>query len=251
MLTLEAIKAAKPTLRPVKLFDEKGLFLVVTPTGGRWWRLKYRYEGREKLLSLGTYPEVPLARARKRRDEARQLIADGVDPSVVRQAEKHSQADSFKSIAEEWLAQQAKTLEPESVARIRDRLEDWIFGAIGNRPIRKVAAKDLLAALRLIEARGRHETAHRARADCSRILRYAVATGRAERDVTVDLRGALAPVKTTHFAALTDPVQVGALLRAIDGYQGQPVTGIALRLAPLVFVRPGELRPSGGSRPSA
>jgi integrase len=226
----------------VKLFDEKGLFLVVNPTGGRWWRFKYRHEGREKLLSLGTFPEVPLEKARKRRDAARQLVADGIDPSVARQSEKTAEDDSFKAVAEEWLAQQAKTLAPESIARIRDRMEDWIYGAVGSRPVRKVSPQDLLAALRRIEERGRHETAHRARADCSRILRYAVATGRAERDVTVDLRGALAPVKTTHFAAITDPAEVGALLRAIDGYQGQPITALALRLAPLVFVRPGELR---------
>lgn len=232
----------RPQEKAYKRFDARGLFLLVTPTGGRLWRYKYRIGGREKLLALGAYPDVSLKQARDRCDAARKLVADGIDPSARRQAEKAAIADTFEAIAREWLGLLATKLEPATIQRTRDRLEAWVFGGIGRMPVDQIKAVDVLKLLRRIEARGRHETAHRARADCSRVFRHAVATGRAERDPTVDLKGALAPVKTTHFAAITEPGQVGALLRAIDGYRGQPSTEIALKLAPLVFVRPGELR---------
>lgn len=219
-----------------------GCTCLVTPAGARLWRFKYRLAGREKLLALGAYPDVSLRQARDRREDARRLVADGIDPSARRQAEKAAGADTFEAIAREWLALLAAKLEPATIKRTRERLETWIFTGIGRTPIRDIKAADVLLLLRRIEARGRHDTAHRARADCARIFRHAVATGRAERDPTSDLKGALAPVKTRHFAAITEPGQVGELLRALDGYRGQPSTEIALKLAPLLFVRPGELR---------
>lgn len=241
MLTEAAVRAAKAAQKPRKLFDERGLYLLVTPEGSRLWRLKYRYEGREKLLSLGAYPDVSLKAARQRRDDARRVLADGIDPSEERRAKRAAQADTFKLIAEEWFAKQ-KHVSANTVRRNRERLEKYVFPSLGNRPINNITAKDLLMALRRIEAQGIHETAHRTRAICGRILRYAVATGKAERDVSADLKGALTPVTTTNHAAIIDPVRVGELLRAIDGYVGQPEVMAALKLAPLVFVRPGELR---------
>lgn len=241
MLTEAAVKAAKPREKPYKLFDERGLYLLVTPESSRLWRLKYKFERREKLLSLGAYPDVSLKAARMRRDDARRVIADGVDPSAQRRAAKVAHGDTFKAIAQEWLGRQ-KTLKEITIKRDQDRLENFVYPYIGTRPIGNITAPDLLAVLRRIESRGIHETAHRTRALCGRVFRYAVATGRAERDVSADLRGALTTAVTAHHSAIVEPQRVGELLRAIDGYTGQPETGAALRLAPLVFLRPGELR---------
>ena len=241
-LTDTEIKATKPCQKPYKLFDEKGLFLLVSPAGGRWWRFRYRLAGREKLISFGTYPDVPLTAARSKRDDARKLVAAGADPSVVRKAKRAAQQDSFQAVAESWLGLQAKKLQADTLARIRDRLTDWVFPHIGRLPIADIEAPELLACLRRIEARGTHETAHRTRADCGRIFRHAIACGLAKGDASAGLRGVLAPVKTTHFASITNPAEIGALLRAIDSYRGQPATEIALKLAPYLFVRPGELR---------
>jgi integrase len=242
LLNETRIRAAKPTEKPYKLFDERGLFMLVTPAGGRLWRFRYRVGGAEKLLTLGAYPEISLKRARERRDDARRLVAEGIDPSAKRQAEKTASGNTFEAVAREWLAMQEKKLTAGSIRRERDRLEDFVFPFIGSRPISHVTAPELLAALRKIEARGRHETAHRTRSVCSRVLRFAVATGRAERDVSADLRGALAPAVSRNLAAITEPARIGELLRAIDGYSGYPVTETALKLAAYVFVRPGELR---------
>jgi integrase len=245
-LTDTAVKNAKPGAKPLKLADEKGMFLLVTPTGGKWWRLKYRFGGKEKLLSFGTYPEVSLKDARKRRDDARKLLADGVDPGENRKAVKAAKAEragnSFEVVAREWYAKNAPNWVENHGGRIIQRLERDIFPWIGGRPIAEITAPELLAVLRRIEARGAVETAHRALQNCGQVFRYAIATGRAERDPSPDLKGALPPVKETHLAAITDPKQIGALLRAMDDYQGQFVTKCALRLAPMVFVRPGELR---------
>lgn len=241
-LTDVQIRAAKPRWKPYKLFDERGLFLLVKPNGARLWRFKYAHAGREKLISLGEFRDVPLKRAREKRDEARRLVADGIDPSAQRQAARASQADTLALIAEEFFARQSKKLAERTVDRDLRRLRTFVLPTLGRMPIRTIAAADLLAVLRRIEARGTHETAHRTRSAISRVMRYAIATGRAERDITVDLRGALVPVTTTNFAAITEPRRIAELLRAIDGYVGQPATAYALRLAPLVFVRPGELR---------
>lgn len=241
-LTDIKIRNTPPQIKPLKLFDSGGLFLIVNPNGSRWWRLKYRILGKEKLISLGVYPLITLAKARERRDDARRRIADGIDPSAERRAVKAANEDTFESIAREWLATREHGLAPITVFKTKWMLESFIYPDLGSRPIRGITAPDILGALRAIAARGRHETARRTKQKCGQVFRYAIATGRASHDVTADLRGALAPVVSQNHAAITDPVKIGALLRAIDGYSGQIVTGYALRLAPMVFVRPGELR---------
>jgi integrase len=241
-LTDSAIRSLKPPEKALKLFDGGGLYLLVQPSGARLWRMKYRVDGREKLLSFGQYPDVPLRSARERRDEARRLIAARVDPSAKRKAERAATSDTFEAIAREYLELKSKSLSARTYIKKLGRFEAFAFPFIGKLPITSIAAPQLLAALRRIEERGNHETAHRVRAECGEVFRYAIATGRAERDPTGDLRGALAPVVVRNHAAITEPVKIGQLLRAIDGYQGQPATEYALKLLPLVFVRPGELR---------
>ena len=241
------IRAAKPIEKPYKLFDERGLYLLVTPSGSRLWRLRYRMGALEKLLALGAYPDVPLKRAREKRDEARRLVADGIDPNAKRKAERSAQAETFEAVANEWLELHKKSLSAETISILGTRLRSFLCPYVGGRPVAGITAQELLAVLRRIEARGRHETAHRVRALAGRVLRYAVATGRAPHDVAADLKDALAPVKSKNFASVTDPRRVGELMRAINGYSGHPVTALALKLAPLVFVRPGELRAAGWS----
>jgi integrase len=241
-LTETAIRAAKARPKAYKLFDEKGLFLLVTPAGTRLWRFKYRLTGVEKLLALGSYPEVSLKLARSRRDDARKLLANDVDPSAKRKAEKSAQAETFASVANEWLESKKATLTDGTWQRDRDQLVKLVGPYLGSRPIAAIEAPDLLAVLRRLEKKGIHDTAHRVRAVCGRVFRYAIATGRARRDISADLKGALAPKGTESYAAITDPAKVGQLLRAIDEYDGQRTTHAALRLAPYVFVRPGELR---------
>ncbi len=254
ILSDTTIRNAKPGLtpkgqvtdKPYKLSDGKGLYLEVAPSGGKWWRLKYRFEGKEKRLSLGVYPDVSLKDARERCDEARKLLANQIDPSQNRKAQKASQTEgggnSFEIIAREWHQKFSSRWIPTHANNLIRRLERDVLPWLGNQPIDKITAPLLLSMLRRIESRGAVETAHRALQTCSQIFRYAIATGRAERDPSPDLRGALSPIKETHFAAMTEPKQIGELLRAIDGYQGHFVTQCALRLAPLLFVRPGELR---------
>lgn len=245
-LSAIAIQKAKISDKTVRLFDGGGLYLELTPTGGKWWRLKYRFDGKEKRLSLGVYPEVSLRLARARRDDARKLLAEGIDPSENRKAQKTARADraanSVETVAREWYAKYSTTWVKNHGNRILRRLERDIFPWIGGRPIAEITAPELLAVIRRIENRGALETAHRALSNCGQVWRYAIATGRAERDLSADLRGALPPVKGEHFAAITDPKRAAELLRAIDGYQGTETVRHALRLAPLVFVRPGELR---------
>lgn len=246
MLTDIRVRQAKPSAKTQKLSDSQGLFLQISPSGGKWWRLAYRYLGKQKLLSLGTYPAVSLADARQRRDEAKKLLANGVDPADNRKATKLSRqeraANSFEAVAREWHAKFSATWSANHGDRIIRRLENDIFPWLGDKPIADITPPTLLAVLRRIEDRGAVETAHRAMQNCGQIFRYAVATGRAERDPSQDLKGALPPVTKSHFKSITEPVQIGALLRNIDGYSGGLVARCALRLAPLVFVRPGELR---------
>lgn len=244
-LTEPQIRAAKPeptdAPKARKLFDGEGLYLLIQPNGSKLWRLKYRIGGREKLLALGSYPEVSLKVARERMRVAKRDLSLSVDPSAKRKADRRAQADTFEAMGKEWLELQRKKLSTASFTK-----SEWLLKLvqpfIGLQPIRSITAADLLPALRKIEGRGRHETAHRAKQKAGQVFRYAVATGRADRDPTADLRGALAPVVTKSRAALTDPRRVGALLRAIDGYEGQPSTAYALKLSPLLFVRPEELR---------
>jgi integrase len=239
-LTETRIRAAKPAEKPYKLRDGGGLHLLVTPAGGRLWRMRYRHGGRESMIGLGSYPDVSLKAARARRDEARKLLGSGGDPAAVRRAERAGRANTFEAIAVEWLAKQpfsAATLE-----KAEWTFKDLLFPYLGSRPITELSAPEILHVLRRLESRGKHETAHRTKQRVSQVIRYAIATGRADRDPTLDLRGALTPVTVVNRAAVTDPIRVGELMRAIDGYDGHPVAHAALRLAPLVFVRPGELR---------
>jgi hypothetical protein len=228
------------------MYDSKGLFLFLPSSGGKLWRFKYRFEGKEKLISLGTYPEISLKNARDRRDIERKRVAEAIDPSANRQAAKQAKIsdaeNSFEVVAREWISKRSATWEPSHSSKIIRRLELDIFPWLGSRPVGEIKAPELLSALRRIEARGAVDTAHRALQNCGQIFRYAIATGRADRDVAADLRGALAPVKEGHFAAVTDPKELGALLRTLHGYEGGLVVRCALRLAPLVFLRPGELR---------
>jgi integrase len=247
MLSDTQIRTTRPGERPVRLYDERGLYIEITPSGGRWWRFKYRFAGKEKLLSMGTYPDTGLKAAREKRDRARALLAEGVDPSATRLAEKASRANvvlnSFEAVAREWHATiHVAQVSAAHAARTLIRLEQDVFPWLGGLSVDDIKPPQLLQTMRRIEARGAIETAHRALQACGQVFRYAIATGRAERDPTPDLRGALKPVLVRHMPAITDPKRVGELLRAIESYKGMPITRAALQLAPLVFVRPGELR---------
>jgi integrase len=245
-LTDTTIRNAKPGEKSRKLFDSGGLFLFVTPSGGKLWRFKYRFGGKEKLLALGAYPALSLKDARQRRDDARKLLAQDIDPGDNRKAQKSAalarKADSFEVIAREWFAKYARTWAQSHSSKVIQRLEKDVFPWLGDRPISQITAPELLTVLRRIEDRGALDTALRAKQNCGQVFRYAVASGRAERDPSADLRGALAPVKHENFAAITDPALVAELLRAIDGFRGTLVVKCALQLAPMFFVRPGELR---------
>lgn len=241
-LTDVLIRNSRPGTQPIRLYDGKGLLLSLKPDGTRGWRFRYRFDGREKMLSFGAYPEVPLRLARERRDEARALIASGVDPSAERQARRAAREDTFEALALEWLKMQEKNLAPRTLKKRTERFQAFVFPFLGSKPITELKATDVLSILKRIEARGKMETAHRVRSDCGNVFRYAVATGRADRDPTIDLRGAIAAVATRNRPAIVDPARIGELLRAIDGYRGDISTEFALRLLPLTFVRPGELR---------
>ncbi len=245
-LTDTAIRKLKPADKPVRVFDGGGMYLEVATAGGKWWRLKYRFAGKEKRLSLGTYPDTGLKDARDKRDAARKLLAAGVDPGEHRKAGKAAGAEraanSYEVIAREWHAKQSATWVELHASRIMLRMENDVFPWLGGRPIAEVTAPELLAMLNRIVDRGAVESAHRVLQNCGQVFRYAIATGRTDRNPAADLRGALPPVKQTSHAAITDPLGVGALLRAIEGYAGSVVTRAALVLAPQLFVRPGELR---------
>jgi integrase len=241
-LTDKTIKALKPGPKARKVTDGGGLFLLVNPDGSRWWRFKYRYEGREKMISVGVYPDTGLALAREKRDEARRLLAAGINPSAQRAAKKAAVANSFEAVALEWYAKESPSWVDAHGTRIKKRLENDVFPRIGTRPVSELTAQEILAVVRRIVDRKAIETAHRALANIGQVMRYAVATGRAPSDPTPALRGALPSPNSTHHAAVTDPTALGKLLGNLDGYQGSPVVRAALRLAPHVFVRPGELR---------
>jgi len=244
-LTDVAIRSAKPREKAYKLWDEKGLYLLVNNVG-KYFRFDYRFAGRRKTLALGVYPEVKLQEARNRRDDARNLLRNDIDPTQHRKHTKmlqKEQADnSFKSLALEWFTKNTHVWTEGHAGKIIRRLELDVFPWLGSRPVSSITAPELLSVLRRIEGRGALDTAHRVKQTCGQVFRYAIATGRAERDPSADLRGALPPAKPGRMATITDPKKIGELLRAIDGYEGHLITRCALRLAPLVFVRPGELR---------
>lgn len=247
MLTDVAIRKAKPAAKPLKLSDGRGMYFLLKPDGGRYWRMDYRYEGKRKTLALGVYPEVSLFDARLRREDARQLLANGVDPGAVRRDAKQAKAEAarasdqtFEAIGRDWMARQ--DVAEVTANKTRWILESFLFPKLGRRPIAEITPRELLDVLRKIEATGKLETAKRAKVKAGQVFRYAVLEGKVESDPTASLKGALKPPKGKHHAAVTDPSRIGQLLRAIDGYGGQFTTLRALQLAPLVFVRPGELR---------
>jgi len=245
-LTDQAVKRIKLDGTAQKLSDGGGLFVLVTAQGSKLWRLAYRFGGKQKTLALGKYPEVTLAMARERREEARRLLATGVDPSELKKASKTQQAtrsaNSFEAVAREWFAKHAPGWADTHSSKIMGRLDRDVFPWLGGKPIAEIGAPDVLTVLRRIEARGVVETAHRVAMHIGQVFRYAVATGRADRNPVADLKGALPPRRSEHFASLTDPKAVGALLRSLDAFSGTFPVQCALRLAPLLFVRPGELR---------
>ncbi|MFV8819688.1 tyrosine-type recombinase/integrase [Haliea sp. E17] len=245
-LTATQVKEAKAESKSRKLADGRGLYLLIQPNGAKYWRYKYRYAGKEKVLALGVYPEVSLKAARQAHQKARDRLADGSDPGEVRKVEKLTRhiasAESFEAIAREWFATKMKDKSQGHQDRTLRTLEKDLFPVLGGRPIAAITAPELLAALRRVEARGAIESAHRGKQTAGQVFRFAVATGRGYSDPSVSLKGALGTHQTKHHAAITDPSELGHLLVAMDGFQGGPVTKTALLLSPLLFQRPGEIR---------
>lgn len=245
-LTNTGIQNAKLKEKPWKLPDGKGLYLEIMPNGSKYWRLKYRYGGKEKRLALGVYPEVTLKDARKARDAARDLLTAGIDPSDDRRQAKLAKtiatANSFEAVALEWLEKKSPNWSASHATRAGWLLENHLLPWLGKRPILEITAPELLAVLRRIESKGIIETAHRAKQAAGQIFRYAIATGRAERDPTPDLRDALVSPTERHFSAITEPKEVGMLLVAMDGFRGTPEVKAALLISSLLFQRPGEIR---------
>jgi integrase len=241
-LTDTAVRNAKAREKAFKLSDGGGLFLLVQPNGTKLWRLAYRFAGKQKALAFGVYPNVSLAEARAQRETAKKSLAGDIDPAVVRKRDKETRVITFRLIADELLKKMRLEGRADATLTKTEWLLEFAYTDLGDRPIGKITAQELLEVLRKIEARGKYETARRLRSTCGMVFRYAIATGRAERDPSVDLRGALITPKVKHRATIVDPKGIGALMRAIDGFEGRSTTKIALRLAPLLFVRPGELR---------
>ncbi|AIP72783.1 MULTISPECIES: tyrosine-type recombinase/integrase [pseudomallei group] len=245
-LTDTAIRNAKPADKPVRLFDGGGLYLEIAPSGGKWWRLKYRFGGKEKRYSLGVYPEVTLATARKKRDEAREKLAAGIDPGEAKKAEKRASllaaAHSFEVVARGWMDERKTTVEPAQHDKTLARMENDVFPWLGKRPIAEIDAPEILVVLKRVDGRGARFTAHRIRSEISRVFRYGIKEGHCKADPARDLVDAIPPAQTTHFASITEPEKVGEMLRAFDGFTGTFPVLCALKLAPMLFVRPGELR---------
>lgn len=245
-LSALAIRNAKPRETPYKLGDGGGLYLLIKPNSTRLWRMNYAYMGRQKTLSFGEWPLISLAEAREQREEAKRCLAAGLDPSEERKLEQMraelAASNTFRAIAEEWyLKNEREGLSSITLAKIRWLL-DKAYATLANRPITEIGAQEVLMVLRRIEAAKHYESAKRMRSIISRVFRYAIATARADRDVAVDLRGALVTPKVKHLAAITDPAEAGGLMRAIAGYNGHTITKISLEMSAHVFVRPGELR---------
>jgi integrase len=240
------VRNCKPQTRPVKFADGEGLYLLMTPAGGRLWRMQYRFAGKQRLLSFGAYPKISLAVARAKRDEARKLLAEGVDPGVQHRIEKLNQqisvANTFSVIADEYIEKLTKEGRAPATLSKTSWLLDFARPLLGDRPISEIGPVEVLTVLRTVERRGRLESARRLRSTIGGVFRYAIATARAQNDPTIALRGALIAPTVTPRAAITDPQQFGALLRAIDGFDGKLATRAALQLMALLFPRPGELR---------
>lgn len=241
-LTDAVIRQAKPEEKQVRKTDGGGLVLIVEPTGVKNWRLRYRFQGRPNMLSLGKYPEVSLAEARRHRDEVKRLLSQGIDPSEQRKAVKRAPADSFEAVSREWFAKKAPTWAEAHAKRVLERLENHVFPWLGRKGCAELTPALILPVLQRLENAGKGETAHKTKQTIGQIMRYAVSTSRAETDPTAALKDALAPTKTEHFPALLDPLAIGAALRQFEGYGGYPPVATALRVLPHVFCRPGELR---------
>lgn len=247
-LTDTAVRNAKPTDKPRKLADEKGLFLQIHPNGSKYWRFKYRFGGKEKLLALGVYPDIGLKEAREKRDKARTLLANETDPGAAKQqakqARKEAAANSFEAMAQLWLETIAPNIKQKSLEKHQKFLDQDVYPSIGSRPVSEITAPDLLAIIKRIDSRGANDIARRVHSMCGRIFRYAVGHGMCQRDPSrdIELADILGEARTKHHASITNPKEAGALLRAIDGFTGAFTTRCAMRLAPFVFVRPGELR---------
>ena len=245
-LTDPKIRQAKPKDKDYKLGDSRGLYLLVTKTGAKYWRLKYRFLNKEKVLALGVYPTVTLKQARKACDTAKDQLEKGIDPAQARKAKKaeltEAQSNNLETLTREWHLQQTKKWSQSYSEKVLRSVERDLFPYLGTLPLDDITPPQLLAVLRRIESRGATESAHRLKQTVGQVFRFAVATGRAQRDITPDLKGALATHKKQHFPAITEPAQVGRLLNMLDIYEGTPTVRAALKLAPLVFVRPKELR---------
>ena len=240
------LRNMKATGKAKKISDGGGLYLHLSPAGGKLWRMSYRFEGKQKTVCFGAYPALSLKEAREKRDESKALLARGIDPSLHKQAAKAASiaetANAYEVVAREWHAKYAPGWTESNAERVLARQAKDVFSFIGKRPIAQISAPELLAVLRKVEERGALDTAHRILQDTSRIFRYAIATGRAERDPGADLKGALPVPRKGHFSTIVDTKEIGQLLRDIDAYSGNLIVRAALRLAPYVFVRPGELR---------
>ncbi len=236
-----ALREATTSGKQVKRFDERGLFFLAKPSGSPGWRLKFTLAGREKLISLGKWPEVSLKMARDRREEERRKIAGGINPADERRSERDARGNTFKALAEQWLKRQTDLTEG-TVTRHERRLERFVYPRLRAKPINSITAQELLGVLRNIEAQGKIDTAKRVRELCSAIWIYAIHEGKAQYDIAASLKGAIKIVPKKPHAAITEPRKLGGLLRAIDGYIGHPLTLAALKLSALLFVRPGELR---------
>ncbi|PHS69207.1 MAG: integrase [Methylophaga sp.] len=245
-LTDIQIRNAKPKEKQYKLSAGLGLYLIISPNGGKWWRVRYRFGGKQKEMSVGTYPEITLKAATLKRDEFRAIVSDGLDPLYERKMDKiHKRTiseRSFEAVAREWHSKFSANWSESHSTRTLIRLEQNAFPWLGNKDINDITAPELLSVLRRVENRGALETAHRVNQICGQVFRYAIATGRAERDPAADLKGALPPTRVQHHASITEPVKIGALMRAIKDFSGTTITATALKLSPLIFVRPGELR---------
>ncbi|MFK7956393.1 MAG: tyrosine-type recombinase/integrase [Lysobacterales bacterium] len=241
-LSVVAVRNAKPRSKAYKLYDRDGLYLLVNTKGRRYWRFKYRFAGSEKVLALGTGNDVSLKQARLKTRDARDKLDQGIDPSVAKRLAKKSQENTFGAVTAEWMARFSPTWRASTLKAKNQRLDHDILPWLRNRPIADIEPPEVLDVLRRIEKRGALETTHRVKQIIGQVMRFAVATGRAQRDQTADLRGALPPVISKHHAGITDPESLSMLLKAIWGYEGNVVVKIALRLTPYLFVRPGELR---------
>jgi len=245
-LTDTKVRSLKGKEKQYKVADGRGLFLVISPTGSKYWRFRYRFVDREKSLAIGIYPDVSLAEARDKAHEARKMLANDIDPGADKQNKKRERrlaaANTFETIAREWFQKNSAKWVDSHGGRVMNRLEKDVFPYVGSRPITELSAPELLTVLQRIESRGAIETAHRTHQNFGQIFRYAIATGYAQNDPSPHLRGALKPIQQKHHASIVEPKKIGELLRAINAYEGFFVTKCALRFAPLVFVRPGELR---------